>query len=112
MVFTGTLFYKGYTGTAEYDETAHLFVGHVVGLHRNGILFEGDTIDSLKKDFEEGIDFYLEDCRQDGVKPEKPRSGKLIVRMDPEIHSQAAARAAKQGISLNEFISRAIAAAL
>lgn len=112
MQFKGHLYYKGYTGEAEYDEEEHYYAGHVIGLRHNGIIFEGATIEELKKDFEDGVDFYLNSCKEDGIKPETPKSGKLILRMAPEMHSRAAEKAAKQGISLNEFISRAIAAAL
>lgn len=112
MDFKGHLYYKGYTGEAVYDEEEHYYAGRVIGLRHNGILFEGSTLEALKKDFEEGIDFYLNSCRVSNVKPETPKSGKLIVRMTPEMHSKAAETAAKQGVSLNEFISRAIAAAL
>ena len=39
------------------------------------------TLDELRKDFEEGIDSYLEGCKADGVEPAKPYSGKLNLRM-------------------------------
>ena len=108
----GQLHYKGYAGSVEFSEEDHCFFGKVIGLHDSCITYEGDNVDSLTKDFREGIDDYLAYCKEEGYEPEKPRSGKLIVRISPELHSTAAARAAKQGISLNEFISRAIAAAL
>ena len=38
----GHLHYKGYTGSVEYDEEANSFHGMVLGLHRDGIIFEGD----------------------------------------------------------------------
>ncbi|MBQ7576525.1 MAG: type II toxin-antitoxin system HicB family antitoxin [Bacteroidales bacterium] len=104
----GILRYKGYTGSAEYSEEDNYFVGHVLGLRRDGILYEGNSVEALKKDFEEAIDYYLEDCKERGVEPEKSFSGKIVVRMPRLLHSQAAEKAAAQGISLNEFINRAI----
>ena len=60
----GHLHYKGYTGSVEYDEEANSFHGMVLGLHRDGIIFEGDSADSLKKDFEESIEDYLAHCKE------------------------------------------------
>lgn len=108
----GYLRYKGYSGRVEYSEPDNCFVGSVIGLRNAGIIFEGETVERLKKDFEEAIDYYLEDCRNNGREPEKPFSGKLIVRMTPLLHSEAAERASAMGISLNEFINRAVKTAV
>lgn len=108
----GYLRYKGYSGRVEYSEPDNCFVGSVIGLRNTGIIFEGETVERLKKDFEEAIDYYLDDCRNNGREPEKPFSGKLIVRMTPLLHSEAAERASAMGISLNEFINRAVKTAV
>ena len=108
----GYLHYKGYTGNAEYFEQDKSFVGRVLGLKRNIIIYEGETVEALQKDFEESIDYYLESCKERGVEPEKSYSGKTVVRMPSALHSQAAEKAAAQGIRLNEFINRAIRAAV
>lgn len=104
--------YKGYSGSIEYSDEDRSFFGTVQGLRHTHILFEGDSVDSLRKDFEESIEFYLDCCREDGVEPEKPYSGKLVLRMPSDLHGEAAEQAAKLGISLNEFITRAIKLAL
>lgn len=108
----GNLRYKGYTGNVEYHEEGNYFFGHVLGLHRDGISYEGSSADELKADFEEAIDDYLEGCRANGVEPEKPYSGKIVLRMSSGLHSSAAEKANAMGISLNEFINNAIRAAL
>jgi len=108
----GYLHYKGYTGCVEYDEEGNYFYGHVLGLHRDGISYEGDSADTLKKDFLNGVDDYLRHCAENGKKPEQPFSGKTILRMPSQLHQQAAIKARSIGISLNEFINRAIAAAV
>ena len=55
---------------------------------------------------------YLAYCREKGIEPEKAYSGKLVLRMKSDLHSDAADKANSLGISLNEFINRAVAAAL
>lgn len=108
----GYLHYKGYTGSVEYHEEGNYFCGMVLGLHRDGILYEGDSANALKKDFEDSIDEYLEECARDGVEPEKPYSGRLILRITPSLHGIVAEKANEQGISLNEFINRTLQAAV
>lgn len=104
--------YKGYTGCVEYDEEENYFFGHVLGLKRDGISFEGRTAEELKKDFQDGIDDYLAHCQDNGKEPEKPFSGKTVIRMGSELHQAAALKAQDLGMSLNDFIKRAISAAV
>jgi predicted HicB family RNase H-like nuclease len=108
----GKLRYKGYSGTVEYDESVNLLTGKVSGLKHALLLYEGDTVENLKKDFEEAVDDYLETCKAEGRAPEKPYNGKLLLRMTSQLHSDAADKASSLGISLNEFINRAVAAAV
>lgn len=108
----GCLHYKGYTGCVEYDEKDNYFFGHVLGLRGDGISYEGTTAEGLKRDFEESVDDYLSYCAETGKAPEKPFSGKLVIRMTSSLHREATEKASTQGISLNEFINRAIASAV
>lgn len=108
----GYLRYKGYVGNVEYDEKNNYFYGHALGLSRDCISYEGRTADELKQDFCDGIDDYLEGCRANGIEPEKPYSGRIVVRMPSDLHSNAAEKARGLGISLNEFINRAIQVAV
>lgn len=108
----GQLHYKGYTGCVEYDEEENYFFGHILGLKRDGISFEGRTAEELKKDFQDGIDDYLAHCQDNGKEPEKPFSGKTVIRMGSELHQAAALKAQDLGMSLNDFIKRAISAAV
>jgi len=96
--------YKGYIGQVEYDDEAKLFHGEVVGL-KDTITFQGTTVKELEKEFQKSIDVYLDWCKELNEKPEKTFSGKLQVRMDPNLHAHLAIEAAKVGISLNELIN-------
>ena len=108
----GYLHYKGYTGCIDYDEDGNYFYGSVLGLKRDGISFEGESVDELKKDFQDGIDDYLAHCKENGKEPEKPFSGKTVIRIGSQLHQAAALKAQNLGISLNDFIRRAISAAV
>lgn len=101
--------YKGYKGSVEYSKEDNCLCGKVQGMGNKAlILYEGTTIDELRKDFEEGIDSYLEGCKADGVEPVKPFSGKLNLRMPSELHARVAAFAASTGMTINDFINKAI----
>ncbi|MBR4826388.1 MAG: type II toxin-antitoxin system HicB family antitoxin [Bacteroidales bacterium] len=108
----GNLNYKGYSGSVKYSDEDKCFYGTVPGMRHSHIYFEGESVKDLQKDFEAAIDYYLEDCAQRCIEPEKPYSGKLVLRMESDLHGEAAERAAALGISLNEFITRAIKGAL
>ncbi len=99
--------YKGYYGIVNFDEEARLFHGEVIGL-RDVITFQGRTVDELEKAMADSVDFYLDWCAERKKKPEKPFSGKFIIRTSPEIHSRAALAAARVGLSLNKYVEKAI----
>ena len=101
------MIYKGYTGVVEFDEQAHLFHGEVIGL-RDVITFQGTSVEKLEKAMAESVDFYLAWCEERGKTPEKPFSGKFMVRTSPDLHSRAVIAAARIGLSLNKYIEKAI----
>lgn len=59
-----SLEYKGYRGTIEKEND--ILFGHVLGFKNTIISYEGNSIDELKDDFQNGIDDYLENCRING----------------------------------------------
>jgi predicted HicB family RNase H-like nuclease len=96
--------YKGYYGHADYDHHADLFHGEVIGT-RDVITFQGRSIDEVRKAFRDSIDDYLQFCRQRGESPDKPFSGKFLVRVSPQLHKQISVLAERAGTSLNAMIA-------
>ena len=99
--------YKGYLGTVEYDAQAKIFHGDIINT-RDVITFQGTTVNEIEQAFMDSIDDYIAWCKEDGVEPEKPYSGKFNVRLSPELHRQIAILAKKKHISLNSFVEKAI----
>ena len=99
--------YKGYTGKAEYDDEAEVFYGEVIGL-RDVVTFRGTSVKELQKSFRESIDDYLDFCKRMNKAPDVPASGKLILRMPPELHSYATITAKAEGKSLNSWVAEAV----
>jgi len=102
--------YKGYIGKIEFDEDADLFHGEVVNT-RDVITFQGRSVDELKQAFHESVDDYLDFCAERGEAPDKPFSGRFVVRVDPEIHREAATAAKLEGRSLNRWAAKVLAEA-
>jgi predicted HicB family RNase H-like nuclease len=100
--------YKGYEGSISYDDEAEIFHGEVINT-KDVITFQGKSVKELKKTFRESIDDYLAFCEEKGEAPEKPFSGNLVIRIDPELHKKLAIQARKKKKSLNAFIEERLA---
>ena len=94
--------YKGYQAVIVFDPDDEMFVGHLAGID-DIIGFHGTTVKELKAAFHESVDDYVETCRKIGKAPQKPYSGKVMFRIDPQVHAKAALAAQLKGISLNQW---------
>lgn len=99
--------HQGYTARIEYDERDNIFVGRLLGI-RAIISFHGQTVKELRKAFELAVDDYLAECAEKGVRPEKPASGKLLLRVSPEVHGRAMVVAQASGKSLNQWVAEVL----
>jgi len=99
--------YKGYVREVEYNHEAKTFHGRVIGL-RDVVTFQGSTVKSIEKAFRESVDGYLNFCKSRGEAPDKPFSGKILVRTAPELHRKLALTAARKRISMNRAVEEAI----
>lgn len=97
--------YKGYLGVAKIDEDAGVIRGHVVNT-RDTITFQGETVNEAVAAFRESVDDYLAFCASLGQTPEKPFSGKFLVRVKPEVHRDLTAIAQAQGVSINKLVAK------
>lgn len=105
-----TMNHKGYTARIDFDQRDNLFVGRVLGL-RSIISFHGETVAELRQAFELAVEDFLNDCKEQGIKPEKPASGKLMLRVPPEIHGAALVAAQASGKSLNQWATEVLQSA-
>ena len=95
--------YKGYTARVEFDQDAGVLFGEVEGL-RDVVTFETDDVKDMTRAFHESVDDYLAMCAERGEEPEKPYSGKFLLRVEPELHRDVAKAAARAGTSLNAYV--------
>ncbi|MCH7827257.1 MAG: type II toxin-antitoxin system HicB family antitoxin [Bacteroidetes bacterium] len=95
--------YKGYSGQINYDDEMKILHGEVIDT-RDVITFQGRSVDEIEKAFRESIDDYLDFCKERGEEPEKPFSGKFILRMPPRLHHKLYLKANRSGKSLNKWV--------
>jgi predicted HicB family RNase H-like nuclease len=92
--------HKGYIGVVQVDDEAGVLRGRVINT-RDTITFQGKTVPEARKAFIDSVDDDLAFCASLGEPPEKPCSGRILVRISPAVHRQLAAIAQLKGISIN-----------
>ena len=103
--------YKGYIGKVAIDDEAGILYGEVINI-RDVITFEGTSVAELQKAFHESVDDYLAFCAERGESPEKPFSGKFVVRLPAELHRKAFIQAKLADKSLNGWVTEVLQTAL
>ena len=99
--------YKGFYGTVEFSAADNVLFGKVLGI--NGLIsYEGNSLHSLKEDFEGAVDDYLIICAEEGADPQRAYKGKFNVRVSPEVHKKLVHYAAENGQTLNSTVEEAI----
>lgn len=94
--------YKGYAARIEYSEEDQCLVGHIVGIS-DVVGFHGECVTELRQAFQEAVDDYLETCERLGRPPQKPFSGRLMLRVPPDVHAAVATHARVSGKSINQW---------
>lgn len=96
--------YKGYTGHVEFEDESGIFHGEVLDL-KDVITFQGKSVEEIEQAFCDSIDDYLEFCRERNEEADKPFSGRLMVRLPPQLHRRVFVTARQEGKSLNQWIA-------
>ncbi|MBL1259932.1 MAG: type II toxin-antitoxin system HicB family antitoxin [Thiotrichaceae bacterium] len=103
--------YKDYVAKVDYDEEADRLHGEVVNI-RDAITFQGRSIDELHQAFKDSVEDYLAYCAELGEKPDKPFSGRFVLRTSPDLHRELYVEAKKEGVSLNQWINQRLSSFL
>lgn len=103
-----TMMHKGYAARIEYSDDDDCFIGHIAGI-QDVVGFHAETVKELRAAFEEAVDDYLATCEKLGRAPQKPYSGKLMLRVPPEVHARAAMMAQAHGVSINQWVTDVLA---
>ncbi len=99
--------YKGYTASMIFDAEDKIIVGRVLDID-DVISFHGESVAEFESNFQAVIEDYLAASKELGSAPEKPASGKVMLRIAPEVHAAALKAAARSGTSLNKWAESAL----
>lgn len=99
--------YKDFIGVVHFSSEDDMFFGKIEGIN-DLVTFEGKSVAELKKNFHEAVDDYIELCKKADKEPSKSFKGTFNVRLTPELHKKAFKLATIEGLSLNQFVQKAI----
>ena len=99
--------YKSYFTKVEYSVEDKVLHGKIEGI-KDLVTFECDKASEAEAKFREAVDDYLAFCEDIGQEPEKPFKGVFNIRLTPKLHKKAAIEAAREGITLNQFVVRSV----
>jgi predicted HicB family RNase H-like nuclease len=101
------LTYKDFIGSVHFSAEDAVFHGKIEGI-TDLVTFEGQSVKELVKAFHEAVDDYLALCKETGKEPLKSCKGSFNVRVPSELHIIAMQQATRIGISLNQFVQKAL----
>ena len=99
--------YKDFYASVNYEDTTSTFWGKIEGIE-DVISFEANTVEKLKKEFEEAVEEYLEECKKLGKNPHKEYKGSFNIRIEPALHEKAVIFSKQFNMSLNQFVEKSI----
>lgn len=102
-----TMTYKGYTASIEFDVDDRIIVGRVLDVE-DVITFHSGSVASFEKAFHHAVDEYIAACEKLNQTPEKPASGRLMLRISPSVHASALKAAARSRLSLNKWAEQVL----
>ena len=99
--------YKGYAASMIFDAEDKIIVGRILDVD-DIISFHGESVAEFETNFHAAIEDYLAASKELGSAPERPASGKVMLRIAPEVHAAALKAAARNGTSLNKWAEVAL----
>ena len=108
---TNAMIYKGYTASMVFDPDDKIIVGRVLDID-DIVSFHGESVKEFEQNFHIVVDDYISASESLGVPPEKPASGKLMLRISPQVHAAALKAAAISGTSLNKWAENVLGLAV
>ena len=99
--------YKGYTARMDFDIEDKIIVGRVLDID-DIVTFHGTSVAEFEGALRSAVDGYITACEQLGQAPDKPASGKMMLRVDPAVHAAAVKASARSGQSLNKWAEQVL----
>ena len=99
--------HRGYLGTVEFSADDKVFFGKIQAIN-DLVLFEGESVSELERNFKDSVKDYLETCKEIGKEPNRTFKGSFNVRVNEKIHKELFTIATKRGLNLNQLVSKSL----
>jgi predicted HicB family RNase H-like nuclease len=98
--------YKNYSALIQYSDDDGCYIGKVVGI-QDQIIFDGSSLDEIRKTFEEDVDSYIQYCGEKGREPNPP-AVEVMIPVSPVIYAKASRIADNDGVSVRAVMEIAL----
>ncbi|MDR2573302.1 MAG: type II toxin-antitoxin system HicB family antitoxin [Desulfovibrio sp.] len=106
MTDNNTMQYKDYTALIEFSGEDGCLIGKVLGI-RDMIVFDGNTVDEIRKNFHDMIDHYIAACSKAGREPNNPVS-EVMIPVSPSLYAKIAKKAEYDGVPVHTVMETAL----
>jgi predicted HicB family RNase H-like nuclease len=106
-----TMKFGRYTAVISYDPEIEMFRGEFLDLN-GGADFYADSIEKLREEGETSLRVFLDFAKEKQIEPEKKYSGRLVLRLKPEVHRKFKLLASSKDMSLNELLNETLESAI
>lgn len=100
-----------HSAVISYDPEIQMFRGEFVDLN-GGADFYADNLNDLRKEGETSLRVFLEYAKEKGIAARKQPSGKLVLRLKPEVHRKYKVLASARNVSLNQLLNETLEKAI
>lgn len=100
-----------YDAVISFDPEIQMFRGDFIGLN-GGADFYADNIEKLQQEGETSLRVFLDFAAEKNISPKKQFSGKLVLRLKPEIHKKYKLLASAKNVSLNQLLNEMLEKAI
>ena len=96
--------YRGYVGSVEYSKDDECFFGRVLGI--SGLIsYEGESVQELKKDFQDAVDAHIAFNERLAEEGEKDA---FVVHLAPTLRQSALRIAESRGLTVDSLIAESL----
>ena len=96
-----------HSAVISFDPEIQMFRGEFSGLN-GGADFYADSIENLRKEGETSLRVFLDYAKEKNISLKKQFSGKLVLRLKPEIHQKYKLLASAKNVSLNQLLNETL----
>ena len=96
-----------HSAVISFDPEIQMFRGEFSGLNGSAD-FYADSIENLRKEGETSLRVFLDYAKEKSISPKKQFSGKLVLRLKPEIHQKYKLLASAKNVSLNQLLNETL----